>query len=69
VYKELLPVKKEQVDLENAFAWIPDSKTSNGIAEAPMTDLAVETSRDQKLRDLVYGCSRATRILQVIRRV
>jgi integrase len=47
VYKELLPVKKEQVDLENAFAWIPDSKTSNGIAEVPLTDLAVETSRDQ----------------------
>jgi hypothetical protein len=69
VYKELLPVKKEQVDLENAFAWIPDSKTSNGIAEVPLTDLAVETSRDQKLRDLDYGCSRATRILQVIRRV
>jgi integrase len=32
VYKELLPMKKEQVDLENAFAWIPDSKTPNGIA-------------------------------------
>ena len=47
VYKELLPMKKEQVDLENAFAWIPDSKTPNGIAEVPLTDLAVEAFRDQ----------------------
>jgi integrase len=27
VYKELMPMKKEQVDLENAMVWIPDSKT------------------------------------------
>jgi integrase len=47
VYKELLPMKKEQVDLENAFAWIPDSKTPNGIAEVPLTELAVEAFRDQ----------------------
>ena len=47
VYKELMPMKKEQVDLENAFAWIPDSKTPNGIAEVPLTDLAVEAFRDQ----------------------
>jgi len=40
-------MKKEQVDLENAFAWIPDSKTPNGIAEVPLTDLAVEAFRDQ----------------------
>jgi hypothetical protein len=25
--KELAPMKKDQVDLENAFVWIPDSKT------------------------------------------
>jgi site-specific recombinase XerC len=24
VYKELMPMKKEQVDLENAVVWIPD---------------------------------------------
>jgi integrase len=27
--------------------WIPDSKTPNGIAEVPLTDLAIEALRDQ----------------------
>ena len=31
-----MPMKKEQVDLENAVSWIPDSKTPNGIAELPL---------------------------------
>ena len=35
-------MKKEQVDLENAVVWIPDSKTPNGVAEVPLTELAVE---------------------------
>jgi hypothetical protein len=35
VFKELMPMKKEQVDLENEVVWIPDSKTPNGIAEVP----------------------------------
>src|SRR6266550_7024944 len=30
VYKELAPMKKDQVDLQNAVVWIPDSKTPNG---------------------------------------
>ena len=47
VYKELMPMKKEQVDLENAVVWIPDSKTPNGIAEVPLTDLALDAFRDQ----------------------
>ena len=47
VYKELMPMKKDQVDLENAFVWIPDSKTANGIAEVPLTDIAVSAFRDQ----------------------
>ncbi len=47
VYKELRPMKKEQVDLENAVVWIPDSKTPNGIAEVLLTDLAVGAFRDQ----------------------
>ena len=47
VYKELMPMKKEQVDLENAMVWIPDSKTPNGIAEVPLTDLAREAFREQ----------------------
>lgn len=44
VYKELM---KEQVDLENAVVWIPDSKTPNGIAEVPLTDQAREVFREQ----------------------
>ena len=40
-------MKKEQVDLENAVVWIPDSKTPNGIAEVPLTDLASEAFREQ----------------------
>ena len=47
VYKELMPMKKEQVDLENAVVWIPESKTPNGIAEVPLTNLALEAFREQ----------------------
>ena len=42
VYKELMSMKKDQLDLPNAVVWIPDSKTPNGIAEVPLTPLAVE---------------------------
>jgi integrase len=47
VYKELVPMKKQNLDLENAVVWIPDSKTPNGIAEVPLTPIAVEAFRDQ----------------------
>jgi integrase len=47
VYKELTPMKKEQVDLPNAVVWIPDSKTANGVAEVPLTELAAEAFRQQ----------------------
>ena len=47
VYKELMAMKKDQVDLVNAVVWIPDSKTPSGIAEVPLTDLAVEAFGDQ----------------------
>jgi integrase len=47
VYKELMPMKREQVDLDNAVVWIPDSKTPNGIAEVPLTEFAVEAFREQ----------------------
>jgi integrase len=40
-------MRKDQVDLANAVVWIPDSKTPNGIAEFPLTPLAVEAFRDQ----------------------
>src|SRR5260370_41055294 len=42
VYKELTPMKKEQVDLENRTVWIPDSKTPNGVAEGPLSEIATE---------------------------
>ncbi len=47
IYKELAPTKKEDVDLANAVVWIPDSKTPSGVAEVPLTDLAVEAFRNQ----------------------
>src|ERR1700730_10531129 len=47
VYKELIPMKKDQLDLQNSVVWIPDSKTPNGIAEVPLTPLAVEAFRRQ----------------------
>ena len=47
IYKELAPMRKEDVDLANAVVWIPDSKTPSGVAEVPLTDLAVEAFRKQ----------------------
>jgi integrase len=47
VYKELIPMRKDQVDLQNALVWIPDSKTPNGVAEVPLTPLATEAFRSQ----------------------
>ena len=41
-YKELMPMLKPQVDLENGLVHIPDSKTPNGIGDMPMTALARE---------------------------
>jgi integrase len=38
---------QNQVDLQNAVIWIPDSKTPNGIAEVPLTSLAVEAFKSQ----------------------
>jgi len=47
VYKELMSMKKDQLDLPNAVVWIPDSKTPNGIAEVPLTPLAIDAFKDQ----------------------
>jgi integrase len=47
VYKELMLMKNDQVDLDNAVVWIPDSKTPNGVAEVPLTPLAVRAFQDQ----------------------
>jgi len=47
VYNELTPMRKDQVDFVNATVWIPDSKTPNGIAEIPLTPLAIEAFKSQ----------------------
>jgi integrase len=47
VYKELAPMEKNQIDFGNAIVWIPDSKTPNGVAEIPLTEMALEALRDQ----------------------
>jgi integrase len=47
VYKELMSMKKDQIDLPNAVVWIPDSKTPHGIAEVPLTPFAVDAFRNQ----------------------
>jgi len=47
IYKELMPIRKENVDLANAVVWIPDSKKPNGIAEVPLTPLAIQAFRRQ----------------------
>jgi integrase len=40
-------MRKENVDLANAVVWIPDSKTPNGIAEVPLTPLAIQAFQRQ----------------------
>jgi integrase len=47
VYKELAAMRKEQIDLDNKVVFIEDSKTPTGVAEVPLTDLAVEAFRSQ----------------------
>ena len=46
-YKELMPMKKSEVDLENSMVHIPDSKTPSGIGDMPMTALAQEAFKAQ----------------------
>lgn len=46
-YKELLPMLKSQVDLENRLVHISESKTDNGIGEMPMTELAHKAFKEQ----------------------
>ena len=41
--RALLPMRKDQADVNNSIVHIPDSKTENGVADMPMTDLARDT--------------------------
>ena len=47
IYKELAPLRKEDVDLANKLVFIADSKTPTGVAEVPLTDIAVKAFRSQ----------------------
>jgi len=47
VYKELASMKKEQVDLANKVVLITDSKTPTGVADVPLTDIALDAFRSQ----------------------
>ena len=47
VYKELAPMRKDQLGLVNAVVWIPESKTPNRVAEGPLTEMAVKAFRSQ----------------------
>jgi integrase len=47
VHKELMAMRKDQVDLRYAVVRIPDSKTPNGVSGIPLTPFAVEAFRDQ----------------------
>ena len=46
VYKELASMK-EQVDIANKVVFITDSKTPTGVADVPLTDMALEAFRSQ----------------------
>jgi integrase len=45
--KELLSMKKEQVDLENGLVHIGESKTVSGIGDMPLTEAARDAFRRQ----------------------
>ena len=47
VYEELAPIRREQIDLPNMVVFIADSKTPTGIAEVPLTEIAVGAFRSQ----------------------
>src|SRR5690348_4362143 len=47
VKKELLPMKKGQIDFLNSVVWIPDSKTPNGVAEIPLSEIASDAFQQQ----------------------
>ncbi len=47
IYKELAPTRKKELDLTNAVVWIPDFRTPDGVAEVPLTAIAVGAFRSQ----------------------
>jgi hypothetical protein len=63
-------MKKDQVNMENAVVWIPDSKTENGVAEVPLTEIAVKAFRVSGLSlERVSGCFQVIRTRADTRRL
>jgi integrase len=61
-YRELMCMRKEQVDLENRMVHIPSSKTPTGVADMSMTTLAGTPSKLRSRRHLartIYSRVRA----------
>jgi integrase len=57
VYKELAPMKKQDVDLENCTLWIPDSGDPpkfQSLAELAGT-MASDIDLNQSIRNLIYN--------------
>ncbi|HTV56558.1 MAG TPA: tyrosine-type recombinase/integrase [Terriglobia bacterium] len=46
-FKELIPMLKSQVDLENRLVHVSDSKTENGIGDMPLTEPAYAAFKEQ----------------------
>ena len=46
-YRELMPMRKSQIDLVNGLVHLPDSKTPHGIADMPMTARARQAFQAQ----------------------
>lgn len=46
-YRELMPMRKQQLDMENRVVHVPDSKTPSGIADMPMTQQAKKAFESQ----------------------
>jgi len=49
IKKELLPMRKDQLNIANATVWVCDSKTENGVAEVPLTPIALKAFQNQIL--------------------
>lgn len=53
--QELIPIRKEQIDLENGLIRLPDSKTTSGIADMPISPRAREGFESQTGRKRRVG--------------
>ena len=48
-------MRKDQINLANASAWVCDSKTENGIAEVPLTPIAVKAFQNHWVWPAAHG--------------